>query len=327
MKVRLASFLVLSLIFTAIGVMCGWYGAPRTGGVTSPLHGAAGDQSGAAHAGAPVLSPETLNNMGVRVKPAELTDFVHYQPVAAIVSAAPNYLQEVYAPLAGRIMTVDARFGSLVESGKILVTMVRDPIPWVDLNLTGDVLKPVSENLHTSMADLRRAALSVEILNKELDRLEGFRTGDEDLPLLPKKEIINLEYDLMQAERELSIVQDELVRHGLSADLLRDIEGGKIPPVDAGIWLGALKHNGYWTGPAQEIYSVLPEKLKNSSWAVATIAELIAGARVDEAFIDWLKKDPRALDRFLEVGGFLQRGYDLEHLKVLCASGALEPLV
>ncbi|MFH2001581.1 MAG: hypothetical protein ABIK28_17995, partial [Planctomycetota bacterium] len=316
-----------SLIFTAIGVLCGWYGAPRTGGDPShPQH--AGDaQDTATSANAPALSPEALRNMGVSTEPAVLTSFVQYQPVAAAVSASPNYLQEVFAPLAGRIMTVEARFGSLVESGEILVTMVRDPIPWVELTLTGDVLKPVSENLHTSMADLRRAALTVAILQKELNRLRSFTVEDEEIPLLPKKEIIKIEYDLMQAEREVSIVHDELVRHGLSVEQIGNIEGGKIPPVDAGIWLGALKHNGYWTAPAQAIYSVLPEKIRSSSWAVATIAELVASDRVDGSLIEWLKQDPSAVERFLEVGGLLQRGYDLDHLRVLCAAGALEPLV
>jgi hypothetical protein len=328
MKARFASFLIMSLIFTSIGAVCGWYGAPGNAGDSPQTHGADGGGSGtAAHAGVPVLSPEALSNMGVAVKPAELTAFVHYQPVAAVVSAAPDYRQEIYSPLSGRIISVEARFGSVVKSGETLATMVRDPIPWVELILTGDVLKPVSEKLHTSMADLRRAALSVEILQTELGRLKGFKVEGDELPLLPRNEIIRLEYDLMQAERELSIVQDELVRHGLNADMIREIEGGKIPPVDAGIWLGALKHNGYWTVPAQEIYSVLPEDLRSSSWAVATIAELVAGDRVNDAFIGWLKLDTGALNRFLEIGGLLQRGYDLEHLRVLCASGALEPEV
>ena len=38
MKARLISFLVLSLIFTAIGVVCGWYGAARTGGESAQPH-------------------------------------------------------------------------------------------------------------------------------------------------------------------------------------------------------------------------------------------------------------------------------------------------
>jgi biotin carboxyl carrier protein len=265
--------------------------------------------------------------MGVTTEQAALTSFVRYQPVVAIVSATPNYLQEVYAPLAGRIKTVEARFGAMVESGEVLLTLVRDPIPRVDLTLTGDVLKPVSENLHESMSNLRRATLSAEILRKELNRLKSFSNGEEELPLLPTKEIIKIEYDLLQAEREVSIVEDELARHGLSPEQIREIEGGEIPPVDAEIWLNALKHNGYWTPLAQDIYSALREPLKDSAWAVATIAELVAGDLVDESLLDWMAEDTCATQRFLEIGGLLQRGHDLAYGKELCTLGALESVV
>jgi len=44
MKARLISFLALSLIFTAIGLVCGWYGAARNGIETSQSHSTCGGQ-------------------------------------------------------------------------------------------------------------------------------------------------------------------------------------------------------------------------------------------------------------------------------------------
>jgi hypothetical protein len=60
---------------------------------------------------------------------------------------------------------------------------------------------------------------------------------------------------------------------------------------------------------------------------VATIAELVAGDLVDDSLVDWLKKDSCGVRNFLEIGGLLQRGHDLEYLETLCAAGALDPLV
>ncbi|MFH2000557.1 MAG: hypothetical protein ABIK28_12800 [Planctomycetota bacterium] len=328
MKIRIISFLLVSLLSTGIGMVCG--GLIASHGETEQAEDDHSHDSGSEAApkdGASALSPQALKNIGVRAEAVELGSFTRYQPVAAVVSAAPNYFQEVFAPVAGRVKSVEARFGAMVQSGDLLVTLIRDPIPWVELTLTGDVLKPVSENLHDSMADFRRATLSVEILKKELNRLKAFSSDEDPLPLLPAKELIKLEYDLMEAERELSIVYNELFRHGLSEQEIHAIEGGEIPPIDAKIWLGALKNNGYWTSLAQDIYSALPENHRHSTWSVATIAELVAGDLVDASLIDWLGRDAVATDHFLEIGGLLQRGHNLENIKELNALGALEPTV
>ncbi|MBU0755850.1 MAG: hypothetical protein KJ645_11970, partial [Planctomycetes bacterium] len=141
------------------------------------------------------------------------------------------------------------------------------------------------------------------------------------------KELLQIEYDMMKAGQELSIMEDELHRHGLEPGQIQAIKKGKIPTVDAGIWLGALQNNGYWTPLAQEIYSALPDEIRSVAWTVATIAELVAGDLADESFVAWLKQEPKAAERFLEIGGLLQQGHHLEGVKNLWTLGALEPLV
>lgn len=343
MNTKIISFLLVSVLFTGIGLVCGWLSFSNGGAVATQGGHSRGSGGGHSHGGGghshgggethshdgemPVLSPQALNNIGVKAEPATLGSFTRYQPVAAVVSATPNYYQELFAPVAGRVKSVEARFGAFVQSNDLLVTLIRDPIPWVMLTLTGEVLKPVSEHLHDLMANYERATLSVEILEKELNRLKSFSDEDEALPLLPTEQIIKVEYDLLSAERELSIVRHELIRHGLSEETIARIEEGEVPPVDAAIWLGALKNNGYWTPLAQEIYTSLPGEMQNSSWAVATIAELVAGDLVDASLKDWLQSDPDTTNYFLEIGGLLQRSYHLEYIKELFALGAMEPIV
>jgi len=148
MKSKVVFILIMSLLFTAIGIVCGWYGASRSLGPAS--HGAEleSEPDGQAGDSAPILSQEAMKNMGVRVTPAKLSSFSRHQQVSAVVAAAPGAKQGVYAPAAGRIRSVAAGFGAVVRSNDVLVTLVRDPLTLATLELTGDVLKPVSENLH-----------------------------------------------------------------------------------------------------------------------------------------------------------------------------------
>jgi len=327
MNTKVIPVLFLSLLFTAIGLICGWYSAAHSqsngaGGAADDAH----SHSAAAPAAA-ALSPEALKNIGVVTTPAQLSSYRRYQPVPAIVATLPCVRQGVYAPMAGRIQGIEAGFGSVVQSGEVLLTLIRDPLPRAGFILTEDVLKPVSENMHESMAGFRRALVSVEILRKEQNRLQGFSADADGIPVLPQKEILQVQYDLLQAERELSIAQQELSRHGLNTQQISEVEKGKIPPIDVEVWLGALRQNGFWTPLAQEIYAALPRTLQGYSWTVATIGELVAGDLADAALVEWMRNDKRAGTFFLEIGGLMQRGHSLKDIKDLYALGALESVV
>jgi len=317
------SLIILSLLFTGIGLISGYYSAYKTYGDKA----AADEQMADDAAAKQLLSPEALKNMGVVVEEIALTSYTRYQPVTAVVTATPFFNREIYAPVSGRIKSVDVNYGAMVHAGEVVVTLVQDPLPRATLALTEEVIKPVSQNLHETIASFRRASISVEILKKELTRLTSYDKVEGGLPLVPEKDIIKIRYDLMQAEREFSIEHSELERHGMSLAQIIKIEKGEIPPIDVTVWLSALKHNGFWTPLAQEVYSTLPDKLKTFHWTVATIGELVAGDLVNEIFVDWLKKTPGAAERFLEIGGLLQRGHNLEEIKELYILKALDPVV
>jgi len=324
--------LIMSILFTSIGLVCGWYGAARAlgGSAAQGVHGGADDHGAAddqAHVGAPTLSAQTLANMGVRVTEAALTDYSRHQPITAVVAPTPRATQGVYAPVAGRVQSIDAEFGAVVAGGDVLVTLVRTPLARAALVLTEGVIKPVSENLHGSVNNFHRATIAVDVLEAEMERLEQFASSEDGIPLLPKSEVLKVRYELMHAERELAIARHELERHGLSDAQMVQVEAGQIPMVNFAVWRGALEHNGFWTPLAQEAYSALPEGLQELSWTVATLGELVAGNLLDRPFVDWLVDDPHVADFFLEIGGMLQRGHSLADIRELYSIGALEPVV
>lgn len=225
------------------------------------------------------------------------------------------------------MQSIDVEFGATVKSGQVVVTLVRDPLPRATLNLTEDLLKPVSANLHGIIAEYRRAVTSAAILKMEFERLSTYDKVENGLPLLPEKEILQVKYDLMKAENELAITQNELEQHGLNELQITEIHKGRMPIIDVNVWLEALKHNGFWSKNAQEIYDVLPKSLKMLPWTVATIAELVAADLAEAEFTAWIKNDPRVGRHFLEIGGLLQRGHNLEDVKDLYRMRALEPVV
>jgi hypothetical protein len=159
------------------------------------------------------------------------------------------------------------------------------------------VLKPVSENLHQIMGTMQRTLTNLEILQKEQRRLRSFTSAEGELPLLPGKQLIQLEYDLMKARQEVEVARHQLAYHGLSQGQIEQVGKGEIPPVDAGIWLGALEHNGLWPP--------------------------LAAADLR----DWQKETPAAGRHFLALGGLLQRGHSLAEVQSLHRLGALEPVV
>jgi multidrug efflux pump subunit AcrA (membrane-fusion protein) len=312
--------LVLSLLFTGIGLVCGFYGATRTTAVGAP----AADH--AAQAGPLVLGPETLKNMGVRTAPAELRSYHRSVEVAAVVAATADTRRHAYAPTSGLVEAVEAEFGAMVRAGDCVVRIVRDPLPRATLSLTRHVVEPASETVHTAMTEHRRAVVNLEILQAECSRLEEFVREDED-PVIPRARYIELKYDLRRAEQELAARRHELERHGLSAAQIKAVEKGQFPSIDVRIWRGALEHNGFWTPLAQKIHDVLPATLQARPWTVATIGEIVAGGFGGEELADWLRRRRDAAEHFLEIGGLLQRGHSLADIEARFEFGAFPPLV
>ena len=312
--------LLLTVVCTGIGLVCGFYGGSLTGG------GGPEETAGTEPDAAPVLAPQTLRNMGVVTSAARLTTFNRYTAVPAEVSSLPDTRQKVYTPVAGRIRTVAAEFTSVVRSGDVLCTLVRDPLPRAELLLTRHILEPSSEILHETMTRYRRAAVSLEIHVSELRRLESVSGGEEN-PVIPKGKIIQLQYERKRAEQELASLKHELERHGLSSRQIQSVEKGCFPSIDVQIWLGALEHNGFWTPLARKIHGGLPESLRTLPWTVATIGEIVAGGFADDAVAEWLRSPTGVGRHFLEIGGLLQRGHSLADIQDLHTLGAFDAVV
>lgn len=86
MKKQVISIILLSVVVGGVGLVCGWYGAYKNYAKSEQ-----GQDDAAQKSVMEVLSPLTLKNMGVDVTPAQLSSFSTYQPIPAVVKAAPFF--------------------------------------------------------------------------------------------------------------------------------------------------------------------------------------------------------------------------------------------
>ena len=330
MKSKIIPVLGLCAVCTAIGLGSGYYSGTRDAhapGRLDAAHAAGADDEHGGHAPeAPLFAPETLQNMGVKIGRAALSTFSLSLAVPAEVGPAPRARQAVFAPIAGRIHTLDAVFGSVVRAGDAVATLIRDPLPRVELVLTKHVLEPASETLHETMSAYRRAVVSRDISLAEHARLAAF-SGQGDEPVVPRHQLIQVDYDLRRAEREVTSLRHELERHGLTLDQIESVEQGRFPVIDVGTWRRALEQNGLWSPRAGRIFERLPQALRAAPWTVATIGEILAGGFDAEGLLAWLETQPEAGRHILEIGGLLQRGHSLADVRQRFSLGAFAPQV
>lgn len=285
------------------------------------------DAASASHG--PHLSDATLKNLGIRVEKVESSTYFRKASVAAVVVDTPTTEQPVYAPIGGRIQSIDVELGTVVAPGKTVVTLVRDPLPRPTLTLTADVLRPAQERLHASVLVLRKSAEDVRIASTELKRVEKFTStvGGRKLPILPRQRAIDLRYQLSRATTEYEQARRELKKHGFSEEQIGDVEdGATLPEFTEKTWQRALARNGLWPEAAQKLHAVLPESLRGLPWAIATVGELAASGLATEELTAWVNTEGVA-QHFLDIGVLLQRGHTLADLKRLHALNALEPVV
>jgi multidrug efflux pump subunit AcrA (membrane-fusion protein) len=180
--IRDLSKILFGLVLTAIGLAGGFAAARHGGGeraaapVEEPGHG---DHEGHDDEDGRALSEQTLKNLGVTVGVADLGDFVGHRTVQAVVVDSPLNRRPVFAPLGGVVTSVTARPGTTVLAGAVLVTLARDAIARPKLELTSEILAPVSEDLHAAVTELRSAAGNVRVLSQELVRVRLEPVGAE----------------------------------------------------------------------------------------------------------------------------------------------------
>lgn len=330
MKPAILTSLVAGLACTAIGLATGFFVGRQLGHDHDHDEEPAGAAPSEAHDHDHDLSSTTLANLGVTLAPARREDFTVTSSVTAVIENAPTTVQPIVAPVGGRIVELLAQPGDVVEPGGGIVRLLREPLPRPQLTLTGPLLSPASESLHDAVHMLRQARAEVELVTRELERVEQFTEpkGDGALPVLPRQRAIDLRQDLARAKAAWAHRVAELDKHGLTEAQIEDIaRGAALPAFDDAMWRQALRHNGLWTGAAQVVHEALPEDVQSIPWVIATIGELAANGLVGPELGAWLAETPEAGRRFLAVGALLQQGFTLPAIRRLHELGALDPEV
>ncbi len=334
MKTSRWEVVIVAVLCTAIGLIVGQKTA-GDGGVEDDHDDHGHDHSGHDHDDEEdhsddeaELSAATLENLGVRIAPLAPETFVRTLPVAATIVETPLTHQPLFAPIGGRVVSLEVERGSVVEPGSVVVTLTRDPLPRPKLTLTAALLEPAQERLHDNVLELRAAAEEVRISRAELERVEPFTESvDGELPVLPRQRAIELRYALTRAEKNYEKFEHELEKHGLTEDQITAVvSGAALPPFDQAAWQRALVKNGLWSDAGQALFEALPAELQSLPWATATIGELTASGLASQELAEWVA----AVDvghRFLDVGVLLLDGHSLDDVRQLHSLGALEPIV
>ncbi|MCA9323246.1 MAG: hypothetical protein KDB53_21090 [Planctomycetes bacterium] len=325
MSLKRLDILVYALIFSALGAAGGFVAARQGAGASD-----ADDDHGEAAGVAIGFSTQTLRNLGVTTGRTELTDFTKYRSIPAVIERTPFNEQPVFAPIGGRILDIRVQPGIVVSSGATLITMVRDPIGRPKLTLTEGVIKPAREEIHEAVVELRRTRAELEILDTEMDRVNKFtgNVGGDDLPILPRQTIIDLQYNVLRTQKALDQSRLELTKHGFTDEQIESIaEGNAIPNLGQDNWMRALIANGLWTESARRLFDALPEQLQKERWTIATVGELAAAGLVRPELVSWLESLGDGLTNFLEIGSLLQQGYSVADLRILQGMNALDPIV
>ena len=260
-----------------------------------------------------------IKNMQIKSMTAELGTYIKAEQISATVETIPQNSRPIYAPWSGMVKSISVSSGAAVMEDQRLMTIVRDPIQRIDLNLTGDILRPASEEYHTLTASLRSSQQELSNLDDELARLTKFDDVNT-ISLLPQKEIREIKYNQSNLKKS---IENDLLKLKLHGHVSGENATRYSPQTDK-LWLSALKANGIWNHRAEQLYLTLPDSLKNNSWAIATVGELSAASLVTDGLITWLKANNSAAHYIIEIGGLIQQGYTISALKELDSLNVFE---
>jgi multidrug efflux pump subunit AcrA (membrane-fusion protein) len=284
-----------------------------------------GGDSGAPAATKGTLSPQALEGLGLEITAVQKQNFVRYETVQAVAELPPLNIQPLCAPVSGRVQTIHGALGAAVDVDDVVVRLVRDPLPRVQLILTEDLLKPASEEFHETAINLRKAAAELEIVTSEITRLNQLNRAGGDA-LVPRQQLVELKYQEARAKKDLELLKARLNLHGLGkADITRMLAGQPIEP-NNDRWKASLEANGLWSKAAQQLYEALPEDARNLPWNVAGIGELGALGMLAPGLIHWVEQTPATGNNFIFIAGMLQAGHSLEEVKALQAVDAFSPM-
>ncbi|MCC7140169.1 MAG: hypothetical protein IT460_17240 [Planctomycetes bacterium] len=219
------------------------------------------------------------------------------------------------------------RPGQVVTAGEPIVDLARDAYPRPNLALTDAVLRPLNEEFHRAITDLRNAAQALAISREELARIRAAVSGAGSAGLLPGRREIELANDERRALASLESARADARIHGLSdEDVARIESGGALaytsPPVRA-----VLQRNRLWGPEGDAILDALPEADRDNPYVLAVVGELVASRRLSPALVNAVRTRPALANAFLDVAGLIQAGATAESLAWLAEAGALDPIV
>ncbi len=330
---KVVSGVVTCSLILGIGLYGGWLagrqgGAPAAGGHEGHDHGAEGHE-GHAHAEETKLSPQTLANLGVEFAPLTETNFIRSREVPAIVEARPDGVRPISAPVAGRVTRTFVTAGQLLKAGDPVAEIVRDPFPRPVLALTDSVLKPLNEDFHRGITELRATSRSLEIVREEVERIRRVLAVSTPggAPAVLTKTEIDLGYEERKVSRALDSARSEVRRHGLTDEEIAAIESGTgvvpdVPPVRT-----ILSRNRLWSAGADEALALLPADVRDTPYALAVLGELAGTGTLTGELVAALKAQPALAAAFLDIAGLIQQGETVAALTSRIESGALASTV
>ena len=296
-------------------------------------HAAHEEHSGDDHAAhedqAPVnkISTQALQNMGVKIESIDSSDYTIYTPVPAVIREAPRNEQPLFAPFGGRVKSVNIVVGEHKKAGSILISLYRSPIQRPELKLVSAILTPASEEYHTAIGNIRQSLKGKEILSRELERLLEFQADADSLTIVPRKDMIDLKYEIEKIKRTIENSRTKLKLHGLNKLEISKVEKGELSIDLYEIWKNTLKSNNIWNASAARVLKYLNDKLKKNRWTIATIGELVANDLLSEELLSWFEKDASVGRHFLDIVRLLQEGHTINDLKNLHSLGAFNDII
>jgi len=306
--------IIFGLLLTAIGIGVGMVLSDPP---APDAHAEGEEEAGEAPAAIP---PQTLKSMGVVVGPVVRKDFVRHRKVQAVVVDRPLNRRPLTAALGGIVTAIHVQTGQVVEAGALLLTMARDPIPRPRADLTADLLKPISEDVHEASSRLRLAVSEIEVTKAELERIRPF----VEARTIPGKTAIDLRYQLARSEQEAANTRMELHTHGLTDEEIAVVEAGGPPPQTRYLWKRSLERAGLWTETSEALWESLPPSQRDLPWCIAAVGELSATGLATPALVDFVKRSAAASEHFAEIAGLLLEGAPLATVRLLLEQGALE---
>src|SRR5690606_31267323 len=123
----------------------------------------------------------------------------------------------------------------------------------------------------------------------------------DELPLIPRQELINLQYEKAKSEQEIANLRLELALHGLSPTQIGQVERGAELDLNLQLWQAILARNGIWMAAADRLLAALPEERQTRPWVIGTIGELITQDLLSDELVAWVEAEPLVAGAFIHV--------------------------